>query len=144
MKIATYNDLLNDEDERGYCGGPLREFIAGEPKMERHPGEHPELAYRRGYQQGAYHVFGVLEKAGALSPEVHAVLGAYMTAVARGQRKCSSSRRLIWPADSAPEVPDWHEDAPVNSTDPSRGDGGQCPQSVMHHTVLPRRRLPVS
>jgi hypothetical protein len=46
-RIATYADLVGDERE------PLREFTVDGPKMERNAGEHPELAYRRGYQQGS-------------------------------------------------------------------------------------------
>jgi hypothetical protein len=91
----------------GHFNGPLEEFaLDGPEKMERNPIEHPELAYRRGYQQGAYHVFGVLEKAGAFSPQMLRVLQAYMTAVANWRYPRNNRRRLRrhLPKDAAPEL----------------------------------------
>jgi hypothetical protein len=91
-RIATYNDLLKAEEE---CGrGPLREFVADWSDSERQPGEHPELAYRRGYQQGVDHVLGVLEKAGALSPALLALLDEYQTRVTFWRYPQGNRRRL--------------------------------------------------
>jgi hypothetical protein len=55
--------------------------------MERHAGEHPELAYRRGYQQGVTHVLLVLEKAGALPPELRAALSGKSCCLALSERR---------------------------------------------------------
>jgi hypothetical protein len=51
-----------------HFNGPLKEFVLDGPENERNPIEHPELAYRRGYQQGAHHIVGILEKADVLPP----------------------------------------------------------------------------
>jgi hypothetical protein len=96
----TYADLVNDERE------PLSEFVADGPEMERHAGERPELAYRRGYQQGIAHVLGVLEKAGALPSALLAVLNAYQTKVVDWRYPRGNRRRLRrhMRDDAAPEL----------------------------------------
>jgi hypothetical protein len=108
---ADYNKLAKKMDDRsllsdGHFNGPLREFAHAGPEMERNPIEHPELAYRRGYQQGAVHVVAVLEKADALPPGLLAVLATYRTAVANWRYPSGNRRRLRRHIgkDAAPEL----------------------------------------
>jgi hypothetical protein len=97
---TTYADLAGDER------GSLSEFVVDGPSMERHAREHPELAYRRGYQQGSGHVLDVLEKAGALPPALLAVLNGYQTKVAAWRYPRGDRRRLRrhMRDDAAPEL----------------------------------------
>jgi hypothetical protein len=109
--VMNYNQLSKKMNDPlalhdGHFNGPLEEFAHDGPEMERNPIEHPELAYRRGYQQGAYHVFGVLEKTGAFSPQLLHVLQAYMTAVAHWRYPRNNQRRIRrhMLKDAAPEL----------------------------------------
>jgi hypothetical protein len=99
-KISTYADLARGEREA------LSEFVVDGPIMERHAGEHPELAYRRGYQQGSAHILHVLEKAGALPPELRALLDEHLLKIAKWRYPSGDRRRLRrhMRDDAAPEL----------------------------------------
>ena len=99
-RIATYADLANGSRSS------LSEFVADGPEMERHAGEHPEVAYRRGYQQGSAHILHVLEKAGALPPELRALLDEHLLKIVKWRYPRGDRRRLRrhMRNDAAPEL----------------------------------------
>jgi hypothetical protein len=95
----SYNELakkMNDPSalHDGHFNGPLSEFAHDGPEMERNPIEHPELAYRRGYQQGAHHIVVTLKEADTLSPELLCALKPYMLAIANWRYPRNNHRRL--------------------------------------------------
>jgi hypothetical protein len=50
------------------------EFSIASPALERSVNEHPEQAYRRGYQQGAYAIVKALKETGAIEGRILAVI----------------------------------------------------------------------
>jgi hypothetical protein len=98
--------MLRDQLLKDEFNGPLQEIARNGPENERNPIEHPELAYRRGYQQGAHHVVAALEKADALSPALLSVLEDYLTTVAFWRYPRGDRRRLRCHLlkDRAPEL----------------------------------------
>jgi hypothetical protein len=99
--------LMSNRLVKDVFDGPLRELVRGDPEYERNPIEHPELAYRRGYQQGAYHIVAVRKQVVTLPPALLAVLENYAELTVynwrypRDQRK-RLRRHII--KDGAPEL----------------------------------------
>jgi|SRR5262245_26359433 len=65
-------------------------------EQERLDQEHPELAYRRGVQQGAYFVLQALEAdRGAIDRKLLADVRRYVGSASTRWRYCSRPRRLL-------------------------------------------------
>jgi hypothetical protein len=54
------------------------EFAYGDPRLTRNSDEHPEQAYRRGYQQGAHAVLRGLREANVLDERTLLQLHAFV------------------------------------------------------------------
>jgi hypothetical protein len=78
---------------------PAEEFAA-DTIDERSAHEHPEQAYRRGYQQGANEVYRALKEADALPPRLSEKLRHFIHRRISG----GSSRPVAWGANLQKDV----------------------------------------
>ena len=95
---------LAARDRGEFASSPRAHGSLSTGDLERNPDEHPERAYRRGVQQGAFFVVDALEEAGMPDTPLRRELRGYVTQLGFWRYFGRRTLRRCFPRDAAPRL----------------------------------------